>query len=71
MFCLQIYFFLQMQNVRNEDFGSCGKSLLRKKCTDEADETMGDFLCGQVFHQHGIDCNGRKQNFGKIEIILI
>ena len=27
-----------------------GKSLVRKKWSDQADETMGDYLCGQVLH---------------------
>merc|ERR1712186_166755 len=26
----------------------CGKSLVRKKWSDQAEETMGDYLCGQV-----------------------
>jgi len=25
-----------------------GKSLVRKKWSDQAEETMGDYLCGQV-----------------------
>ena len=30
-------------------FLKTGKSLVRKKWSDQADETMGDYLCGQVF----------------------
>jgi len=30
------------------DFCQPGKSLVRKKWSDQADETMGDYLCGQV-----------------------
>jgi len=40
--------YAQMQKVRDEDYDSCGKSLVRKKWSDQADETMGDYLCGQV-----------------------
>merc|ERR1712014_241442 len=40
--------YAQMQKVRDEDYDSGGKSLVRKKWSDQADETMGDYLCGQV-----------------------
>ena len=36
-----------------------GKSLVRKKWSDQADETMGDYLCGQVtfsFHFEQVSC---------------
>jgi len=37
-----------MTKVKDEDLDSCGKSLVRKKWSDQAEETMGDYLCGQV-----------------------
>ena len=35
-----------MQNMKQKSFP--GKSLVRKKWSDQAEETMGDYLCGQV-----------------------
>ena len=35
-----------MQNMKQKPFP--GKSLVRKKWSDQAEETMGDYLCGQV-----------------------
>merc|ERR1711872_1047658 len=40
--------YAQMTKVKDEDLDSCGKSLVRKKWSDQAEETMGDYLCGQV-----------------------
>merc|ERR1711973_237255 len=36
------------EGASDEDLDSCGKSLVRKKWSDQAEETMGDYLCGQV-----------------------
>ena len=35
-----------MQNMKQKSFP--GKSLVRKKWSDQGEETMGDYLCGQV-----------------------
>merc|ERR1711971_374776 len=40
--------YAQMTKVKDEDLDSCGKSLVRKKWSEQAEETMGDYLCGQV-----------------------
>merc|ERR1719458_1304850 len=40
--------YAQMTKVKEEDLDSCGKSLVRKKWSEQAEETMGDYLCGQV-----------------------
>ena len=40
--------YAQMSKVRDESLDSCGKSLVRKKWSEQAEETMGDYLCGQV-----------------------
>ena len=37
-----------MQKASTEPFDSCGKSLVRTKWSEEAEETAGDYLCGQV-----------------------
>ena len=44
-FCKQIGW-SGMQNMKQKSFP--GKSLVRKKWSDQAEETMGDYLCGQV-----------------------
>merc|ERR1712018_211038 len=36
--------YAQMTKVKDEDLDSCGKSLVRKKWSDQAEETMGDYL---------------------------
>ena len=40
--------YAQMSKVRDESLDSCGKSLVRKQWSEQAEETMGDYLCGQV-----------------------
>merc|ERR1711910_218868 len=45
--------YAQMTKVKDEDLDSCGKSLVRNKWSEQAEETMGDYLCGQV-HPCGV-----------------
>ena len=44
-----------------------GKSLVRKKWSDQADETMGDYLCGQVHYFHFI-LNKYHVNFPSLKL---
>ena len=40
--------YAQMQKASTEPLDSCGKSLIRTKWSEQATETGGDYLCGQV-----------------------
>merc|ERR1711971_1428680 len=50
-----------MTKVKDENLDSCGKSLVRKKWSEQAEETMGDYLCGQV-HRWLKRNSGYKEN---------
>ena len=54
-----------MQNMNQKSFP--GKSLVRKKWSDQAEETMGDYLCGQV----EIDQNASIKKVHQLILIVV
>jgi len=63
--------YAQMQKVRDEDYDSCGKSLVRKKWSEQADETMGDYLCGQVHRWLKRNSDYKEKGKDNIEIAFM
>ena len=54
-----------MHNMKQKSFP--GKSLVRKKWSDQAEETMGDYLCGQV----EIDQNASIKKVHQLILIVV
>lgn len=57
-----------MLKVSTEDLDTCGKSLIRQKWSEKAEETAGDYLCSQVHRWLKRNSDYKKNGKDNIEL---